>query len=112
VPAAPSAAEVALRPDEVLKAASDPVRLALLAELAREGAAALPVIALAARVGRSADLVAKHLKVLRQARLIVPVKPPSGGDGRQLFHEIPAAYRSRDAAGRELLDFGAVLLRF
>ncbi len=108
VPAAPGAVAL-LDARRVLSAAADPVRLALLREFAR-GGTPQSVIELAARVGRSADLVAKHLGVLREARMIVPIKPP-GSDQRRLYHEIPSPFLTRDAAGCAALDFGAVLLR-
>ena len=84
------------------------MRLSIVRALA--GGAPLSVNELAAKVGRSPDLVSKLLRVLRDARIIVTVNPP-GADGRRQHQEIPAPFRTRDAAGRVLLDFGAVLLR-
>ena len=49
--------------------------------------------------------------MLRDARLLVSVEL-ADGNGRKQFHEVPAPFRTRDAAGRLALDFGAVLLRF
>jgi len=50
-----------------LRALADPVRLALVDELSREGACACE---LRARLGLSAPLMSHHLKVLREAGLI------------------------------------------
>ena len=58
---------------------------------------------LATRLGRTPDLISKHLRV---------AVDPADGDGRKQFHEVPAPFRTRDAADRVALDFGAVLLRF
>ncbi len=90
-------------------AAADPVRHGILRELA--AGVPLPVNELAARLGRWPDLISKHLRVLRDARLIMAVTSVDG-DGRKQFHEVPALFRTRDAAGVVALDFGAVLLRF
>lgn len=51
----------------VLRALADPVRLALVDELAREGACACE---LRARLDLSAPLMSHHLKVLREAGLV------------------------------------------
>ena len=107
IPAAPNAVAL-LDARTVLAAAADESRLGILRELA--AGTPLPVNELAARLGRAQDLIGKHLRVLRDARMIIAVEPP-GSDGRKLYHEIPAPFRTRDAAGRTALDFGAVVLR-
>ncbi len=107
LPAAPDAAAL-LNPLKVLGAASDPARFGILRELA--GGQALSVIELAARLGRTPDLISKHLKVLREARMLMAVASPDG-DGRKQFHEVPAPFRVRDASGRKALDFGTVMIR-
>lgn len=107
LPAAPDAT-VLLDTTAVLGAVSDPARYAILLALA-EGKP-LSVQTLAARLGKSPDLVSKHLKNLREARMVMAVASPDG-DGRKTFHEIPALFIQKDAAGRTLMDFGAVLLR-
>ncbi len=107
VPAAPDAS-VLLDPLKVLGAAGDPARFGILRELA--GGQALSVMELAARLKRTPDLISKHLKVLREARMLITAASPDG-DGRKQFHEVPAPFRSRDAAGRPVLDFGTVLIR-
>jgi DNA-binding transcriptional ArsR family regulator len=107
IPAA-SDATVLLDPVTVLAAASDAARYRMLKAMAN--GAQMSVKELSARLGRPPDLISKHLKVLREARMLMPVESPDG-DGRKQFHEIPAPFRTRDGAGRVLLDFGAVLIR-
>lgn len=109
IPAAAPEATALLEPRKVLAAASDPVRYDILRELA--AGVPLPVNVLASRLGRWPDSISKHLRVLREARLIMAVTS-ADGDGRKQFHEVPALFRTRDAAGVVALDFGAVLLRF
>jgi predicted transcriptional regulator len=92
----------------VFSAVCDPVRQALLRVLA--DGAPCSVKDLAAKLRRPPDGISKHLRILRHARLIRTVTLP-GSDGRKQFHEFPAMFRSRDAAGKTVLDFGAVLLR-
>lgn len=97
-----------LEPAAVLAAVCDPTRYAILRVLA-EGEP-IPVLKLASRLGRTADNIAKHLRVLRSARLVRLVAVP-GQDRRQQFHEMPALFRAQDAAGKRLLDFGVIVLR-
>lgn len=108
IPAAPEAVTL-LEADAVLAAICDPVRHALLGRLA--GGESLSVMELAGKLGRPADGISKHLKILRAARLI-RFTNPTGADGRKQHHEVPALFRSRDAAGKTLLDFGSIVLRF
>ena len=100
---------MSLEPLKVLGAVSDPVRYGILQRLA--GGAVLSVTELAASLGRAPDVISKHLRVLREARLIMPAAPPDG-DGRKQFHQVPSVFGANDAAGRPVLDFGAVVLRF
>ena len=97
-----------LDPAAVLAAAGDPVRLALLRALAAH--APQSVADLAGHVQRPADGVSKHLRILRAARVITAVTP-ADTDGRKQYYEIPTLFRSRDTAGRTVLDFGAVAVR-
>jgi len=92
----------------VLRAVGDPVRHALLCVLA--DGKPRSVNELADRAHRSADGISKHLRVLRDARLIRVVTRP-GSDGRKQFHELPAVFRARDSAGKSVLDFGTILVR-
>jgi hypothetical protein len=109
LPAASEAVEL-LEPLAVLGAVSDPVRYALLREVAGSGVP-LTVNELADRVGHNPENISKHLLVLRKARVLRVVSPP-GADGRCLHHEIPSFFRRNDAAGAAIVDFGAVMLRF
>ena len=54
--------------------------------------------------------MSKHLRFLREARIVRLVTPP-GVDGRKQFYEVPSLFRARDAAGKSVLDFGAIMLR-
>jgi hypothetical protein len=65
---------------------------------------------LAGQVQRPADGIAKHLRILRDARVVRAVTPPDT-DGRKQYYEIPGLFRSRDTAGKAVLDFGVVALR-
>jgi DNA-binding transcriptional ArsR family regulator len=64
-------------------AVADPTRRAILDRL-REGSA--PVAALAAGFAMSRPAVSKHLRVLRDARLVR--ERPSGDDARQRVYEL------------------------
>jgi DNA-binding transcriptional ArsR family regulator len=97
-----------LEPAAVIAAVCDPTRHAIL-RLMADGQPH-SVGDLAARLGRPADGISKHLRVLRDARLIRAVAVP-GTDGRRQFHELPVLFRTRDTAGRTVLDFGAIVLR-
>lgn len=107
IPAAPEVVTL-LEGPAVLAAIADETRCALLRLLA--GGAPQSVNDLANTLGRGADGISKHLRVLRDARLVRLVTLP-GVDGRKQLHELPAVFRSRDAAGKTILDFGVVLLR-
>jgi len=107
LPAAPAAVEL-LDPAAVLAAASDPARFAVLKLLA--DGTSLSVGELAAKLGRTQDNLSKHLRALRDARL-VRVIPAPDGDGRKTHHDIHPMFRTRDAAGKTILDFGTVLFR-
>jgi len=106
--AAPDAVML-LDPTSVLFAVYDPTRHGVLRQLAT--GAQFSVNDLAARVNRPADSVTKHLRILRDARL-VRVVDVAGADGRKQYHEVPSVFRACDAAGKTVLDFGAVVLRF
>jgi DNA-binding transcriptional ArsR family regulator len=102
-------ATVLLDPEEVLSCVADPARYRILKALA-DSPTPLSVSDLAARIGRSVDLTAKHLRVMRAARVVMNTVPP-GDDGRKNFHKIPEPFFARDAAGQRVLDFGCVALR-
>ncbi len=92
----------------LLQAVADPVRWAILRELA--AGEPLPVQKLAARLGRDANLISKHLRVLREADA-VSVLPSPDGDGRKQCYAIPATFQRVDEAGRPMLDYGVCALR-
>jgi predicted transcriptional regulator len=106
--AASPAATARLDPGLVLAACADPVRWRILQEL--HGGAPVSVQEMATRLRRTADSIAKQFRVLREAGVVALVPSPDG-DGRKQCHEVPAAFRTRDAAGRAALDFGTVVLR-
>ena len=108
LPAASEATTI-LDHQKVLNAVVDPVRRLLLKILSQ--GTPYDVTALAAKVRRRRDMAAKHLKVLRDCRLILPTKVP-GADGRKTFHIVPPVYIKKDAVGRTALDFGSIVLRF
>ena len=97
-----------LDPITVLVAVADPVRFAILRELAR--GTPLPVTDLARRVGRAPDATSKHLRILRDARILSLVRT-AGGDGRMQIHQLPSLFRTHDAAGKLAVDLGAVVIR-
>ena len=77
-----------------LRALAEPVRLALVDELAREDACACD---LRGRLGLSAPLLSHHLKVLREAGLVSCVKV-----GRRMQVTL-----DRDALGEVVASLGA-----
>jgi DNA-binding transcriptional ArsR family regulator len=94
-----------LDPIPLLAAAGDPVRWSILRELA--AGPPLIVLELARRLGKSADLISKHLRVLRDCGAVIVGTPP-GEDGRKSFYEVPAAYRPAP----RVLDYRSCVLRF
>ncbi len=91
----------------VFFALDDPTRWQMVRALA--GGARMSIVELAKIAGTPPDQAAKHLARLRDAGVLVRTRREA--DTRQWDHEIPAAYRQADAAGRLALDFGSVLLR-
>ena len=86
-----------LRP--LLRALGDPLRWRILAELST--GEPLMVLEIAERLGRSADLVSKHLAVLRAAGVVE--------SGRGRLYQIAKPYQP--APGERVLDFGHCVLR-
>jgi DNA-binding transcriptional ArsR family regulator len=97
------------RPVEFLRALSDPVRWAVLRELA--GGKSFSVLELSALVKRSPDLTSKHLKTLREAGAVI-VLPAPDGDGRKLHYAVPERFRRVDETGKPMIDYGVCALRF
>lgn len=107
LPAAPEAVNL-LETDAVLVALAHPLRHRLVCSLAHNNRAS--VNSLAERLREPPDVISKHLRILREARLLRAVAIP-GEDGRRHFYEVSALFRSQDTAGNLVLDFGAVLVR-
>lgn len=80
------------------KALGDPLRWAILRELA--AGESLMVVEIAGRIGRPAPLISKHLRVLRLAGLVTI---------KQRLHSVPR--RLIPEPGRRELDLGHCLLR-
>ena len=94
----------------VLHAAlGDAVRLGIVRELA--AGVALKVQMLATRLGRDPDLISKHLRVLREARVIERVRPPDS-DGRQQFHQLPPGTLRTLPDGTREVDWQVAVARF
>jgi DNA-binding transcriptional ArsR family regulator len=97
----------------------DPVKLhAALGEKTRwrvvrelADGSAMTVQDLAARLRVDANLMTKHLNVLRAANALELRKVP-GGDGRKKYHQVPPFTRAAAAPGDRLLDYGCCVLRF
>lgn len=95
------------KPVKLLAAAGHAVRWALLRELA--SASALSVNELARRTGTNANLISKHLAVLREAGAIV-VRDDVPGDARRQMYAVPEIFRAQAAV--PVLDYGVCVLRF
>lgn len=94
----------------VLDAITDPMRYAVLRELA-DGSYP-PVISLAKKLGCHPDQMGRHLQRMKKAGLLVRVNPGDEADQRAKYYQIPAAFRSSQPDGTQVLDFGCVMLRF
>jgi DNA-binding transcriptional ArsR family regulator len=109
VPGATSFPNFASNPVRLLQALADPIRHAVLRELA--AGRSRSVQELAGVLKRDPDLVSKHLRVLRDAGAVVVVPAPDG-DGRKQHHAVPEAYRRVEPAGGPVIDYGVCVLRF
>jgi len=101
--------QFASNPVKLLAAIADPVRWALMRELA--GGESLSVLELAGRLRKDSNLVSKHLRWLREAGAVAVVAVP-GADGRKSSHAVPAAFLRKDANGKPEIDYGVCVLRF
>ncbi|MGD0536876.1 MAG: helix-turn-helix domain-containing protein [Verrucomicrobiota bacterium] len=106
LPAAPSI--VFDNPVKLLHATAEPLRWAILGELAT--GQPLSVQELGTRLQRRPNLVSKHLRVLREAGAVVVV-PALDDDGRKQFYAVPEEFRHVDDSGRPVLDYGVCALR-
>ena len=86
--------------DAMAMALGHPLRWRILAELS--DGAPLMVVELARRLGRSSALISKHLRVLRQAGMVVI--------GQAGLYRIPPQYLP--SPGQRVVDYGPCLLRF
>ena len=84
----------------LLRGIGEPLRWRILAELS--AGEPLMVMEIAERLRRSADLISKHLAVLRQSGVVEI--------GRGRLYQIPPHYLP--TPGERVLDFGHCLLRF
>ena len=94
---------------DFLWALSDPARWQALRELA--AGKTFSVQELAGMVGRSPDLMSKHLKILRQTGAVILVAAPDG-DGRKSHYAVPERFRRLDETGKPMIDYGVCALRF
>ena len=101
--------QFASNPVKLLAAIADPVRWAVMRELA--GGESLSVLELAGRLRKDSNLVSKHLRWLREAGAVAVVTLP-GVDGRKSSHAVPAAFLRKDANGKPEIDYGVCVLRF
>ncbi len=101
--------QFASNPVKLLAAIADPVRWAVLRELA--GGESLSVLELAGRLRKNSNLASKHLRWLREAGAVAVVAVP-GADGRKSSHAVPAAFLRKDANGKPEIDYGVCVLRF
>jgi DNA-binding transcriptional ArsR family regulator len=104
---APSTPTTCFNPDSVFSVLSDATRRHILCQLA--SGATLGATELAIGTGRSANLVNKHLMLMRDAGLVTAVESPVRGDRRRsLFTLVPTI---RPAPGARELDLGCCVLR-
>ena len=94
-------------PVEIMRLLGNDVRWHALWMLATEGPKS--VNDLAARLNRAQHSMSKHMTLLWQAGVVVPVPPPDG-DRRKQFFAVPSGYLRQTAQGWEL-DFGGCVLR-
>ncbi|RYD76192.1 MAG: hypothetical protein EOP84_17235 [Verrucomicrobiaceae bacterium] len=91
----------------VLRAASDRIRLEVIRELSK--GTPIAIRELAKRVGGSADLMSKHIMVLRECGITREV---AGTDGRFRFQILAPEILVRIERGERIVDFGSCVLRY
>lgn len=103
---------------EKLAALGQPVRWAMLRELARADGRAqgaekgtVPVSEMAARLGMKRPAVANHLPQMLAAGVLA-VYPDAGGDGRKRCLGLPLSATVRRTEDGLEVDFGDVVVRF
>lgn len=97
-------------PEQVLAAMADPVRYAVLRELADGNYP--PVLALAKKLGCHPDQMGCHLQRMKKAGIVIRVNPGEQADQRSKYYQIPAEFRITQPDKARVLDFGSVVLRF
>lgn len=95
---------------EILKAAAEPVRHAVLQELS-DGSYPTQ-IQLAKQLDCHPDLMGRHLRRLRRAGMILRVNPGEEADQRASHHQIPQKFHSTMPDGTHVVDYGHLVLRF
>lgn len=109
VPAfAPAVPVSAFDPQLVFQVLSDATRRHILCQLA--SGATLGATELSVGTGRSANLVNKHLMLMRDAGLVTSVESPVKGDRRRSLFTLVPAIRPPDPTKGEL-DLGCCVLR-
>ena len=94
----------------ILRAITDPMRHAVLRELA--DGSFHSVMVLAKKLDCHPDMMGRHLQRLKKAGLVIRVNPGEEADQRSKYYQIPAEFRSTLPDGTRVLDFGCVVLRF
>ncbi len=113
IPVTPAAAPVSRAvgaPLVVLRAITDPMRHAVLRELADGSYPS--VMVLAKRLDCHPDMMGRHLQRLKKAGLVIRVNPGEQADQRSKYYQIPTEFRSTLPDGQRVLDFGSCTLRF
>lgn len=91
--------------------AASPESNAVISPFAPEAVGLHAALGDAVRLGRDPDLISKHLRVLREARVIERVRPP-GTDGRQRYHQVPPGTLRTLPDGTREVDWQVAVARF
>jgi DNA-binding transcriptional ArsR family regulator len=105
---APNVCLTTFDPQLVFQVLSDATRRHILCQLA--SGATLGATELAVGSGRSANLVNKHLMLMRDSGLVTAVESPVRGDRRRSLFTLVPTLRPADPTKREL-DLGCCVLR-
>ncbi|MBL9116099.1 MAG: helix-turn-helix transcriptional regulator [Verrucomicrobiaceae bacterium] len=109
-PQASQPSQPGVSPLAAIMAMADPMRFAVLKELA-DGSYP-PVIQLAKKLGCHPDQMGRHLQRMKKAGLLIRVRPTGDPDMRSKHYQIPSQYRQTLPDGVRVLDYGTVVLRF
>lgn len=94
----------------ILRAITDPMRDAVMQELADGSFPS--VMVLAKKLDCHPDMMGRHLQRLKKVGLVICVNPGEEADQRSKYYQIPTEFRSTLPDGTRVLDFGKVVLRF